>query len=105
MDILKIYKLYLINPTCYPFPEWNLCEKLLGNLGRFEENKIIYLNNEPFYKYVSKYNKIYFNANNEINLNVNEKISLMEYLKILKLYFTVTYKLKDVDVTVIGLYF
>jgi hypothetical protein len=37
MDILKKYKLYQIDKSL-EFPEWNLCEKLLGNLGEIKYN-------------------------------------------------------------------
>jgi hypothetical protein len=99
MDILKKYKLMLIDPIEYSFPEWSLCEELLGNLGKIEENKEYYSNNK-IHKFYCKYNKIeghfwlsYVNIWSvfENKLNMDD----YEIEEITTFYIKVKYDLKD----------
>jgi hypothetical protein len=60
MNIELKYKLYLIDPINYPFPEWNMCENLLGNLGNIKMNEYVYIDGKFIYKYSNKYKDYVF---------------------------------------------
>jgi hypothetical protein len=62
MDIEKRYKLFLIDKSL-EFPEWNLCEELLGGFGDIKKNISMYKDGEFVYLYDIFKNKLILNDN------------------------------------------
>jgi hypothetical protein len=98
MDILKKYKLYLIDNSL-EFPEWKLCEELLGGLGKIEESKDVYINGKFIYHYDSKNGNFYLSYENiwsffEDKFNM-EDINIKH---ITTLYIENTYYLKGINI-------
>jgi hypothetical protein len=57
-DIEHIHKLCIIDKSL-EFPEWILCEELLGNLGEIKENEDYYHDGKFIYRYYT--NTSWFN--------------------------------------------
>jgi hypothetical protein len=67
MNIELKYKLYLIDPISYTYPElpqWILYEELLGNLGKIEKDKDVYIDDKFMYHYNSKYGQSWLSYDN-----------------------------------------
>jgi hypothetical protein len=97
MNIELKYKLYLIDNTL-DFPEWNMCENLLGNLGVIKENEEVYIDSKYMYNYYSKngifwlsYNNIWSFFESEFNMDYTNIQQLT------RIYIECTYNLKGIN--------
>jgi hypothetical protein len=98
MDILKKYKLMLIDPINYPFPEWILCEELLGILGKIEENKDVYIDDKYVYYYDSKKGIFYLSYKNIWSFFENKfNMEHTDIQQVTSIYVEKTYNLKGIN--------
>jgi hypothetical protein len=92
-NVLKKYKLYLIDPINYHFPEYSLCKKIFGNLGELKYDEDIFINDKYMYKLITKngglglsYDNIWIFFEKEIGMKDDWYIHY-----IIKLYFEIEY--------------
>jgi hypothetical protein len=97
MDILKKYKLYLIDSINCPFPEWTMCEKLLGNLGKIKYDEYVYIDGGYIYYHDSKNGNFCLSYANIWKVFEDEiKLNHSDIQQLTKIYIENTYNLKGI---------
>jgi hypothetical protein len=77
---------------------WNLCEKILGRLGKIKEDKYVFIDGKFMYTYNSKYQFFWLSYDNILSFFKSE--FNMEYIDIqhvTSLYIEDTYNLKGIQ--------
>jgi hypothetical protein len=100
MDILTKYKLYLIDKTLdfTELPQLMLCEEHLGNLGKIEKDKDVYIDGKVIYHYNSKNGDFYLSYNNIWSFFVSKfNMKYEDIQHVTSLYVEETYNLKGIN--------
>jgi hypothetical protein len=98
MDILNKYKLYLIDKNL-TFPEWKMCEYLLGGLGTIKENEDVYIDNIFIYNF--SYNTFQVSKTNIYSLFESKfDIDELNFKILINLYIEHTYHIQCTNIIV-----